>query len=492
MFDLTLRYTKVLSAIVILQVPRGIPALPDLTQPSQLIELGKQGMDLFSLLILAVGVLGGAIALMAFALRGDSESYRRFVAEWSDRYTQLLRALPHVTLILLLLATSFLVGGTLSRRYHFWERAQVVQVAKSVAGDRMEQRSPRVRYRVQEPYTYTVYVEGQPIEEERLRDVDRFLALSGSNIQVAIDQIPDPQKQGQNIYLTDFSAIYQVKNTLNEEREFFFEMPPPSQYVLLQNFRVERQGQKLAPIAPGSNRFLFRLAPREEMEFRVTYEAQGSPRWVYGAYNQLLSNFRLYIEANFPNADFASGIVPTDTRIEGKITRFTWLFEDNVAVRNPFGVFTATETVKNLGVLPRLLLLSPVVLLWWLLLLYLSVSMPLLNTAIATGIFWSWVWALTYLSRVLPAISAWLLLSLGLLVLAWGLGRDRSSSLAAVISTLCGAIVPLFAFLVPQTGLTLGLAGMLGAVWLAVLHWYHLYPRQSSSIVDNRASIIDN
>lgn len=440
---------------------------------------------MFSLLILAVGMLGGAIALIAFALRGDAESYRRFVAQWSDRYTQLLRALPHVTLILLLLVASFFLGGTLSRRYHFWERAKVAQIAKSVAGDRMEQRSPRVRYRVQEPYTYTVYVEGRPIEEERLRDIDRYLALSGSNIQVAIEQIPDPQRRGKNVYLTDFLAIYRVQNTLNEVQEFFFEMPPPSQYSLLQNFRVEREGQELAPTALNTYQFSFRLAPGEETEFRVAYRAQGSPRWTYAAYDRLLSNFRLYIEANFPNANFASGIVPTDTRIEGKNTRFTWQFEDNVAVRDPFGVFTATETVKNLGVLPRLLFLSPVILLWWLLLLYLSVSLSLSDTAIATGIFWSWVWALTYLSRVLPAILPWLFLSLGFLALTWGLGRDRSSSLAAVISTLCGAIIPLLAFLVPQTGLTLSLAAILSAVWLAVLHWYHLYPRQSRSIIDN-------
>ncbi|MEM9539677.1 MAG: hypothetical protein AAGA60_09205 [Cyanobacteria bacterium P01_E01_bin.42] len=467
---------------VILQVPRGVPALPDLTQPSQLIELGQQGIDIFSLLILAVGVLGGAIALIAFALRGDAESYRRFVAEWGDRYTQLLRALPHLTLIVLLLVTSFFVGGTLSRRYHFWERAKVMVVAKSVAGDRMEQRSPRVRYRVQEPYTATFYVEGRPIEEERLRDVDRFLALSDSNIQVAIEQIPDSQKQGENVYLTDFLGIYQVQNTLEEEREFFFEMPPPSQYSLLENFRVEREGETLSPTAPESYRFGFRLAPGEETEFRVAYEAQGSPRWVYEAYGQLLSNFRLYIEANFPNANFASGIVPTDTQIDRNRARFTWQFEENVAVRDPFGVFTTTETVENLGMLPQLLLLAPVVLLGWLLLLYLSVSMSLADTAIAAGIFWAWVWGLTYLSRILPLIPAWLFLSLGFLALTWGLGRDRSSSLAAVISTLCGAVIPLFAFLVPQTGLTLGVAGILSAIWLAVLRWYRVYPSQ---YVDN-------
>jgi hypothetical protein len=462
--------------IIILQTPQGIPELPDLTQPAQLIDLGKHAIETFSLLIVAVGILGGAIALMAFALRGDRDRYRRFVTEWSDRYSQLLRALPHITLILLLLAIGFLVGGTLSRRYHFWEQAKVVQVAKRVAGYRLEQRAPRVRYVVQEPYTYTVYIDGRPIEEERLQERDRFLALSGSNIQVEIEEIPDPQRDGETIYLADFAATYQVENTLPEAQDFFFEMRPPSGYTLLQDFRVEREGERLQLPRPGDYNFPFRLAPEEEAEFRVTYGVQGNPRWVYGAYGQLLSNFRLYIEANFPNANFASGIVPADTRIEGKTTRFTWLFEDNVAVQNPFGVFTATATLKNLGVLPQLLFLSPGILLWWLLLLYLSVSMRLRNLAIASGIFWACLLALTYLSRIFPTIPVGLAISGGFLFLAWGLGRDRASSLAAVISTLCGAIIPFFAFLVPYTGLTLSLAAILSAIWLAVLHWYRWYP----------------
>ncbi|MGK7927773.1 MAG: hypothetical protein AB4290_21470 [Spirulina sp.] len=470
--------------MIFLQTPRGIPDLPDLTQPSQLIDLGRQALEIFSLLILAAAGLGVAIALIAFALRWDSEGYRRFVAEWSDRYVRLLRALPHITLILLLLVTGFLFGGTLSRRYHFWEQAKVVQVARSVAGDRSGQQSPRVYYTVQEPYTYIIYVDGRPTEKEDIRNIDRPLSLAGSNVQVAIEQLPDPQRQGQNIYLVNFNAVYQVKNTLDEEREFFFEMPSPSGYLLWENPQVEREGQRLELDQRRSSRFSFRLAPGEETEFRVTYKMQGSPKWVYMAYGQLLTNFRLYIEANFPNANFASGIVPTDTRIEDNTTRFTWQFE-SVSVRDPLGVFTATATVEDRGILPQLLFLSPVVLLWWLLLLYLSVSMRLQNVAIAAGIFWACLLSLTYLSRIFPAIPVWVAISFGFLVLAWGLGRDRSSSWAAVISTLCGAIIPLFAFLVPYTGLTLSLAGVLSGVWLAVLHWYGLYPKPSRAIIDN-------
>ncbi len=55
------------------------------------------------------------------------------------------------------------------------------------------------------------------------------------------------------------------------------------------------------------------LSPGETVNFQVNYQAQGAPSWISNANNQLLSNFRLIALANFPKADFASGIIPTET-----------------------------------------------------------------------------------------------------------------------------------------------------------------------------------
>lgn len=205
---------------------------------------------------------------------------------------------------------------------------------------------------------------------------------------------------------------------------------------------------------------------------------QGGPRWIYSADGRLLQNFRLVAIANFPGADFASGIVPTEIAGEGQSTRFTWVFDDNVSVRNPFGVFTNTNPVRNTGVLPRLLLLAPALFLWWILLLYLSIPMNLKNIAVAGGVFFACLLALTYTSRVMSPQFAWTLISLVLLVLTWGLGVNVRASLAAVICTIAGAVLPVFGLLVPYSGLTLSLAGFLSAVWLAVRHWFGWYRLQ--------------
>ncbi len=102
--------------------------------------------------------------------------------------------------------------------------------------------------------------------------------------------------------------------------------------------------------------------------------------------------------------------------------------------------------------------------------------MNLKNVAIAGSIFFACLLSLTYLSRFINPQFAWTLISLVLLALTWGLGsKNRSVSLAAIICTISGAVLPVFGLLVPFSGLTLSLTGLLSAIWLGVRHWYGLY-----------------
>lgn len=457
------------------EAAQGIPGLPDLTQATQLIEFGAKVLRTFLILVGLVGLLGIVIALLNFSRRRDEPEAANVLGEWLIGYSVLLRLLLHGGLVFLLLVTGFFLCSTLGTRYHFWEQARVTQAAESVAGERLEQTAPQVRYVIQEPYSYNTQVGNRLVRVQETRAINRLLALTGSQIQVKIDQILDPQKKDRAIYRVDFNADYQVVNQLREAQNFFFEVPPLSGYSLLQNFRVEQNGTRLKSVNPNENTFPFRLAPGQETRFRVIYQAQGAPRWVYNANGQLLSNFRLSVLANFPGADFASGIVPTEGKVEGRGTRFTWVFDDNVSVLNPFGIFTAISRVQNTGILPRLLVLAPALFLWWLLLLYLSLPMSLRDVALAGGVFFACILALTYFSRVINPQLAWLLISPFLLILSWGLGRTWRASLAAFISTIAGGVLPVLGLLVPYSGLTLSLAGLLSVAWLATLNWYGFY-----------------
>ncbi|NWF59900.1 MAG: hypothetical protein HXY43_11590 [Fischerella sp.] len=450
---------------------QGIPGIPDLTHPTELVQFGTHALKASLLLVFLVVALGIAIALINFSLRRHQPEQAIFTDEWAIRYSQILAGLQHVALILILLVGGFFLCSTLANRYHHWEQAKVAQVAESVAGDRLEQIAPQVRYVVKVPYTYTTQVNGKIVNVNETREENRYLTLAGSQIQVKIDQTSDVQNR-RAVYRVDYAADYKVVNQLQDIDRFFFEVPPPNGYSLLSSYKVERDRTRLQQTNPGDYGFPFRLQPGEETSFRVTYKAQGGSRWVYSADGQLLQNFRLVANANFPGADFASGIVPNEIAGEGQSTRFTWVFDDNVSVKNPFGVFTNTNPIRHTGILPRLLLLAPALFLWWILLLYLSIPMSLKNIAVAGGIFFACLLALTYISRVMNAQFAWTLISLVLLALTWGLGSNVCASLAAVICTIAGAVLPVFGLLVPYSGLTLSLAGLLSAIWLAVRHWY--------------------
>ncbi|WP_341530737.1 hypothetical protein WKK05_16590 [Nostoc sp. UHCC 0302] len=456
---------------------QGLPGLPDLTHPTELVEFGSQVLKGSLLLVFLVVALGVAIALMSFSLRRSQPEQVMFFGDWAVGYSQLLRGLQHLTLVLILLVTGFFLCSTLSNRYHNWEQARVEQVTQSVAGEKLEQFAPQVRYVTQEPYTYTTQVNGKIVNVNQTREVNRFLTLASSQIQVKLDQSIDVRGRS-SVYRADYIADYKVVNQLKDINNFFFEAPPPNGYTLLASYKVERTGTRVQPTNPGEYSFPFRLQPGEEANFRVTYQAQGGPRWVYSAGTQLLSNFRLTAIANFAPADFASGIVPNEIKSDGKSTQFTWIFDDNVSVKNPFGVFTNTDPIRHTGIIPRLLLLAPALFLWWILLLYWSLPMSLKNVAIAAGIFFACLLSLTYLARLMNAQLAWTLISFVLLFLTWGLGLNRRASLAAIICTIAGAILPVFGLLVPLSGLTLSLAGLLSAVWLAVRHWYSWYNLQ--------------
>jgi hypothetical protein len=453
---------------------KGIPGLPDLTHPQELLQFGNQLLQGSLLLFFLIIALGVAIALISFSLRQYPTEQAVFFGKWSIRYSQLLQGLQHLALILILLVTGFFLCSTLSNRYHYWEQAKVAQVSATVAGDKLEQVSPQVRYITEEPYVYNTPINGKIVKVNDKQKVTRYLTLASSEIQVKINQSVDVQNRS-SIYQTDYTANYKVINQLSDINSFFLEVPPPNGSIILRDYKVERNNTILKQTNNDNYSFPFRLEPGEETTFKVTYKADGRPRWVYSATNQLLSKFRLVAIANFSNADFASGIIPDDIKVDGKSTQFTWSFAENVAVKNPFGVFTSTKPIGKTGIIPRLLLLAPALFLWWILLLYLSLPMTLKNVVIAGGIFFACLLTLTYMARVINAELAWLMIALILLTLSYGLGANRRVSLAAIICTIVGVVLPVFGLLIPFTGLTLSIAGLLSAAWLAVLHWYGWY-----------------
>lgn len=120
-----------------------------------------------------------------------------------------MRGLQHLTLVLILLVPGFFLCSTLSNRYHYWEQAKVAQVAESVAGEKLEQLAPQICYSIQEPYSYNTQVGGKIVKVNETRQINRFLTLAGSQIQVKLDQSVDVPDRS-SIYRANYTADYKV------------------------------------------------------------------------------------------------------------------------------------------------------------------------------------------------------------------------------------------------------------------------------------------
>src|SRR5690349_17257295 len=101
---------------------QGVPGLPDLTHPTELIQFGNQVLKASLLLVFLILALGVAIAVVSFAFRRHQQQEAIFLGEWAVRYSQLLQGLQHLTLVLVLLVVGFFLCSTLSNRYHYWEQ----------------------------------------------------------------------------------------------------------------------------------------------------------------------------------------------------------------------------------------------------------------------------------------------------------------------------------------------------------------------------------
>jgi hypothetical protein len=445
--------------------------LPDITQPAYLNSLASQLPATLVLLTLLVIGLGIGIALINFSLRPHQAESTLVVGDWAMGYSQLLRFLQHAALVLSAIGLGFLLCGTLAHRYQNWEKSQAVQATPVIVGEQIQQTSPLVSYTTKEPFEYTTQLNGKLVKVRDNKDVDRSMNVTGSNLQVNINPTRDPA-----VYGIDFRGDYQVTNPVGTTDRFIFQITPPTGYSLLENFAVEENGKRLAPTNQGEYKFPLRIAPGNVAKLRVLYTAKGSPQWVYSAKDGVLGNFRMNLAAKVPNIDIAGGIAPSRTETKGQQKIFTWSFKDNATLQRPFGVAVSPTPIVSTGTMPLVLILAPGLLLWWLLLLYFSIPLSLKNAAIASGVFFASMLALSYLARLGNPLYAWAAIAVIMLLTIWGIGRDNwRISLAAIICTIAAIVLPIFGILGGFSGLALSLAGLMSVLWLAARNWYGLY-----------------
>lgn len=454
--------------------------LPDLTQPQYLNQIATQlplGIAIFTIIAIS---LGAGMTLISFAQRNQPQSQTNVVfGDLTIQADRLVNILQHIVLVSVLMLAGFLFCSTLANRQNIWEATRIAINNPKVSEEIIQQTSPLVSYTTLEPYSYTTQLEGKLVKVQDNKDVTRTSTVSSSNLQVRID--PIQHKPGdRESYSIDFKGEYQITNPITTTDKFTFQINPPSGYTLLQNFTVEQNGQKLVA-SPPENRYALKIAPNTIARIFVNYRAQGSPQWVYNAKEAALANFRMAISTEVPRVDFINSVAPTKVETLRTQKTFNWIFDRTASVQKPFGVAISAATLPQTGTLSLFLMLAPGIFLWWILLLYFSIPIDLKNVALAGFTFFIAIFVFTYFSRLTNPLYVWGGVSFGLLCLVWGLGRGNwRASVAAVICTIAGVIIPVYGFSIGDRGLVLSFAAVMSIVWLAVRNWhgwYQLEPR---------------
>jgi hypothetical protein len=459
----------------------GIPEIPDVTQPDRL-NLIVNGAPLGIIVFCAILIgLGLALALINFSIKPQQESSMVAMGGWIIRYGDLIRSLQHVALVLTLLVIGGLLCSTIGNQYHLWEQNKFPRAAAT--GQQIEQISPQIRYTVKEPYNYSENINGKITKIRDEKDVTRLLPVSSSNIQVKISKskVRSIEKW---VYTTDFLGEYEVRNITPGTAEFLLTMPPPKGAYLVQGYGVEQEGRRLSSNSAGEYEYRISIAPNGTTQLRVTYQAQGAARWLYLTKSELLNKFKLSIETNFNNISSASGLMPSniEKRTIGKV--FTWNLPDNAAIPYPIGASAPNSMPAQVGIIPRVILLAPLIWLWWLMMLYLSVPMRLKDIIISAGITFTSIFTLAYVVRLFKTEFTgvyatpeliWPVISVLILGSAWGLGKNFRTSLAAIICTIVGIVLPILGLLTIYQGMVVSGAALLSVIWLVVMNWYGWY-----------------
>jgi hypothetical protein len=171
-----------------------------------------------------------------------------------------------------------------------------------------------------------------------------------------------------------------------------------------------------------------------------------------------------------------------EKRVIGKV--FTWNLPDNAAIPYPIGASAPNNLPAQVGIIPKVILLTPLIWLWWLVMLYLSVPMRLKDIIISAGVTATSIFTLAYVVRLFKTEFTgvyatpeliWPVISVLILGSAWGLGKNFRTSLAAIICTIAGMVLPVLGLLTIYQGIVVSGAALLSVIWLVVINWYGWY-----------------
>lgn len=169
-------------------------------------------------------------------------------------------------------------------------------------------------------------------------------------------------------YGVDFDARYTFENPSRERQSVRFGFPLESAHALYDGFEVlDDEGRPAgASVERGVAHWTAELGPRERATYRVKYRSRGTTRWQYQltAGTGQVKDFRLVLDADFDEIDFASGTLsPTTHSASDGRWHGEWTFKTLVA-SSPIGI-DLPERLNPGPLAARITFFAPVALLFF-------------------------------------------------------------------------------------------------------------------------------
>jgi len=204
-------------------------------------------------------------------------------------------------------------------------------------GSEQQQRAPELYYLDKENRTSTKVVGRDTTYETDVISIQRRTTISGSNITAKFQL--EHRKKGllwYSTYRVEFAADYQIENSTDTDRDYYFAYTFPNNSGIYDNFKLIVDGEEVKEIKPSNGKVVEKiyLKTGEKKTVKISYGAQGLDEWwyVFSEYVSQIRDFDLTIYTNFENIDFPeNSISPTSKTKEAEGWKLQWQYDNLIS-----------------------------------------------------------------------------------------------------------------------------------------------------------------
>ncbi len=211
------------------------------------------------------------------------------------------------------------------------------QAVGQLWGTEQNQKAPDLYYIEKEKHSTAKIVDNDTTFETNLISVQKRATINGSNITARFNL--EHRKKGllwYSTYRVEFAAEYQIDNSTNSDKEYYFAYTFPTNSGIYDNFRLIVDGKEVKEIKPSDGRIIEKINLRsgEQKTVKISYGAQGMDEWwyIFSEYVSQIRNFDMTISTNFEGIDFPeNSISPTSKTREADGWKLQWQYDNLIS-----------------------------------------------------------------------------------------------------------------------------------------------------------------